>query len=80
MNSEQIIARIHEIKQERATAVEERAAAFVDRDAAMQAKEQMRTKLDGVRTLVTNVGEGASLTKLLSFLKSIREIVEDSAS
>ena len=80
MNSEQIIARIHEIKQERATAVEERAAAFIDRDAAMQAREQMRTKLDGIRTLVTNAGEGASLTKLLSFLKSIREIVEDSAS
>lgn len=67
---DEIIASIRQIKAERSTALQERANALLDRDT-------IKAKLDGVKGLLASDGDGLSLTKLPSFLKSLRELLGD---
>lgn len=70
---DEIIEGIRRIKAERSTALQERNLAILDRDA-------VREKLDGVKNLLTSEGDGLSLTKLPSFLKSLRSLIEEAKS
>lgn len=70
---DEIIAGIRQIKAERNTALQERANALLDRDT-------IKAKLDGVKGLLASDGDSLSLTKLPTFLRNLRELIEDAKS
>ena len=70
LSIDEILVGVRRIKAEHSTVVQERDAALLDRDA-------IKAKLDNVKNLVASDGDSLSLTKLPSFLKSLRELIED---
>ena len=70
LSIDEILVGVRRIKAEHSIVVQERDAALLDRDA-------IKAKLDNVKNLVASDGDSLSLTKLPSFLKSLRELIED---
>ena len=73
LSIDEILVRVRRIKEEHTAVVQERDAVILDRDA-------IKARLDGVKNLLTNEGDGLSLTKLPSFLKSLRALIEEAKS
>lgn len=63
MNKDEIIAGIRAVKAERTEAA--------------AARDALKERMERVRTLVLSLGDAPTLTKLLTFLRTLREILSE---
>lgn len=73
LSIDEILVGVRRIKEEHSAVVRERDTAMLDRDA-------IKAKLDGVKSLIASDGDSLSLTKLPTFLRNLRELIEDAKS